>query len=117
MNPLDDELKRALQRKEPSADFEGRVMRRIRSLPPPGAQWWEKVFSPFRLPQWRWAAAAAMVCLGAWLGVAQYQKEQEARLQGEKAKDQVMLALHIASTKLNVAQKAVLERNAHVSQP
>jgi hypothetical protein len=116
MNPLDDELKRALQRKEPPPDFEERVMRRIRSLPPPGPQWWEKVFSSFRLLQWRWAAAG-MVCLGIWLGVSQYQKEREARLQGEKAKEQVLLALHIASTKLNVAQKAVLERNAHVFRP
>jgi hypothetical protein len=117
MNPLDDELKRALQRKEPSPDFEDRVMRRIRSLPSAGAKWREKVFSSFPLLQWRWTVAAVMVCFGVWLGVAQYQKEREARLQGEKAKEQVILALHIASTKLNLAQKAVLERNSHASRP
>lgn len=117
MSPLDDELKKALRRKEPSDDFESRVMRRIRSLPPSSMHWWEKAISSFRPLHWRWAAVAAMVCFGVWLGIAQYQKEREVRLQGEKAKEQVMLALHIASTKLNHAQRALVERNARSPNP
>jgi hypothetical protein len=117
MSPLlDDELKKALRRKEPSHDFESRVMRRVRSIPLSSTHWWEKAISSFRPLHWRWAAVAAMVCFGVWLGVAQYQK-REVRLQGERAKEQVMLALHIASTKLNYAQRAVLERNTRSPNP
>lgn len=41
------------------------------------------------------------------LAVARYQKEQELRAAGEAAKEKLMLALYLASSALNDAQKAI----------
>ena len=41
------------------------------------------------------------------LALARYQKQRELRIQGEAAKEKLMLALSIASTALNDAQKAI----------
>ena len=88
MDWLDDELKRAFERQEPSADFAARTIalaRRRRGL---------------ALRRWAVAAAAALVIAGAGYG---YRWRQ-----GEAAKQQVLLAFRIASTKVNHIQMQVL---------
>ena len=103
MDWLEDELKSALARKEPSADFAERVLRQaaLDVAVDKG-----KVI-PFRgtaSRQWhRWAAAAAAVVMvaGAGLGYREYR--------GEMAKEQVMQAMKIASSKLNRIQSHVQE--------
>jgi hypothetical protein len=132
MSKFDDELKLALQREEPSPDFTARVMARIAQLPLSEPQsvkieklreqneWWRKLSEFFRPPQLRWAAAGAMaiILFATVFGVMQYREHQlelqrQAALaeqaEGERAKEQVMLAMRIASAKLNVAQKKVQE--------
>jgi hypothetical protein len=132
MSKFDDELKLALQREEPSPDFTNRVMARIAQLPATEAQvvkleklreqneWWRRLSEFFRPPQLRWAMAGAMaiILFAAVFGVMQYRERQlELRRQaelaeqaeGERAKEQVMLAMRIASAKLNVAQRKVQE--------
>jgi len=88
MDWLEQELQGALSRKEPPADFAGRVMRRASR---PVYQW----------PRWLAAAAAAVVLAGAGLGYRQYR--------GELAKEQVMQAFKIASVKVNRIQTQVRE--------
>lgn len=87
MDWLEEELKTALRREEPSADFAGRVMRAAR----PAAPW----------PRWLAAAAAVVVITGAGLGYRQYR--------GEVAKEQVMQAFKIAAAKVNQIQTHVRE--------
>jgi len=82
--------------------------------------WWQKLSEIFRPPQAKWAMVGAMavVLVFVAIGLNQYRQRQiEARRQaeiaaqteGERAKEQVMLAMRIASAKLNLAQKKVQE--------
>lgn len=93
MDWLEEELKQALDRKEPSPDFAERVRRRTRG-------------DGFRTALWpqRWLAAAAAVLAlaGAGLGYRQYQ--------GNQAKEQVMMAFRIAGEKVNHIQAQVRVR-------
>jgi hypothetical protein len=110
MNPLERELKDALRRQEPSADFVERVMAQ---LPPAHAgrrvespAWREALRNIFRVPALRWASAAAL-CLALVISVVAYQRYEQKRREGEMARAQVMLALRIASAKFNGALRQV----------
>ena len=121
MNRLEDELRLALRREEPSADFTDRVMARIAQLPVATKQekerknngWLKRLAEIFGPPPIRWALTGAIACLlmFAGIGIHKYRERQRAIeiAEGEKAKEQVMLAMRIASIKLNVAQKKVQE--------
>ncbi|HUB80866.1 MAG TPA: hypothetical protein VMB03_18800 [Bryobacteraceae bacterium] len=91
MDWLEQELKEALARKEPSADFASRVMRR--------AERPERKL--YRFPRWLAAAAAVIVLAGAGLEYRQYR--------GEQAKEQLLEAFRIASVKVNHIQTQVQE--------
>jgi len=109
MNPLDHELRNALRRDEPPADFTERVMAHIQSAPARKPDWREKLRNVFRLGALRWATAAAL-CVLIVIGSVAYRRHQRSladRAEGEKARAQVMLALHIASARLNVALREV----------
>lgn len=132
MNRFDDELKIALRREEPSPDFTSRVMARIAQEQEKEGQsekakrrkddwtlnWLQKLGSIFALPQMKWAmtgAIAALLIVGV-IGVNRYRQHQSelqrqaaiaAEAEGQRAKEQVMFAMRIASAKLNVAQKKV----------
>ncbi len=84
MDWLEEELRVALARKEPAADFDARVRR--------------KAAQP-RPPRWLAAAAAFLLIVG---GGAMYRRHQS-----EQAKDQLMLAMRIAGQKLNQVQERV----------
>lgn len=93
---FEKEIARALQRKQPAVDFSQRVVSRLAA----GNS------RPLRQRWLAWAAAVLLtVSAGGWW---QYQREQ--RRQGELAKEQLILALHIASSKLNEAQRAVQQQ-------
>jgi hypothetical protein len=87
MDWLEEELKQALARKEPSADFASRVGKATRRR------------SNLVIMNRRWIAAAALVVavIGAGEGYEQYR--------GRAAKAQVMLAMRIAGGKLNRVQE------------
>jgi hypothetical protein len=91
---LEDQLRSALGRREPSAAFTARV---LAAVPRP---------APRRLPYRAaaWAAAAALL-FGAGL---EYRQIRE----GQRAKAKVMLALRIAAGELHAAQLK-LERRSH----
>ena len=126
---LEKELKQALRRHEPSDDFAQRVMARIAEesqLARPSIQvearhesitWWQRLAGFFEMPQWRWAAIGALACLFVAFGTLRYREHQrleterlaQEQVEGERAKEQVIFALQIASAKLNVAQRKVRE--------
>ena len=124
MNHFDDELRHALRREEPSPDFTDRVMARIAELqkqekPREKTDWLRKVVEFFQPPRMKWAMAGAMavVLLIAGFGVHRSRENERRRLaeiaEGERAKEQLMLAMRIASAKLNIAQKKVYETARH----
>ncbi len=124
MNRFDDELKLALRREEPSPDFTDRVMARVaesqkRDKPREKTDWLRRLaefFEPSRV-KWAMAGAMAIAMVVAGFGV-HYRRENERRrlaevAEGERAKEQVILAMRIASAKLNIAQKKVREAAGH----
>ena len=110
-NRLEDALKQALRREEAPTNLAASVLTRVaqntvaRDLK---KQSWLGILSQ---PLVRWAAFAAVsICLIAE-GV-HYRNQQRERAQGEAAKQQLMLALRIAGTKLHMAKEKVNEINA-----
>lgn len=138
MSRMEEELKQALRREDPGPDFADRVLARIAALPaaaapeaapetvPQKAGWWQKLLLFFQAlgqsfgqslsltPQLKLAMAGALACavLVSAVGIQRYRAHERAlaeAAEGQKAKEQVMLAMRIASAKLNVAQKKVRE--------
>jgi len=127
MNRFDDELRQALSREEPSPDFTDRVMSRVAELQKREKQgekmgWLRRLTEFFQPPQLKWmkwapkmkwamAGAMAVLLVIAGFGVHHRRENERRRLaeiaEGEHAKEQVMLAMRIASAKLNVAQRKV----------
>lgn len=107
MRPLDDELRSALRRLEPPAGFVQRVLARLAAQPASRVGWRQALRSMFQMPRLPWVAVGIATCLLLVIGIAQYQWKQ--RAQGEMAKEQLKQALHIASSKLNLARKKVQE--------
>jgi hypothetical protein len=120
MNHFEDELRRALRREEPAPDFTDRVMARVSELrkqekPREKTDWLRRLAESFQPPRMKWATAGAMAVLLviAGFGVHHRRENERRRLaeiaEGERAKEQVIMAMRIASAKLNVAHKKVRE--------
>lgn len=109
MKDLENELRKALERREPPDGFAERVLARLEPAPAPKPGWREALISLVRVPDLRWATAAVVACLMLTLGALHYRRVQQERAAGEAAKSQVMQALRIASSKLNVTLKKVQE--------
>jgi len=95
MTPFEEDLKRALAKCEPPDGFTERLAERIASLPPPKA-------API---YWRWAAIAAAVAI-LFGGVA---SEHQHNVEGEAAKEKLLVAMRITSSKLQQAQQQIEE--------
>ncbi|HEY9436290.1 MAG TPA: hypothetical protein VI260_32950 [Blastocatellia bacterium] len=124
MNRFDEELKLALRREEPSPDFTDRVMARVAELqkqekPREKTGWLRRLAEFFQPPQMKWATAGAMAVLLVIAGFGVHHRRESERMrlaeiaEGEHAKEQVMLAMRIASAKLNAAQKKIRETAGH----
>src|ERR1044071_2353373 len=73
MSRLDDELKIAFKRQEPSMDFRARVLERINQAPAKQPTFWQKLAAFFEMPARRWATVgAATAALLVAIGVMQY---------------------------------------------
>jgi uncharacterized protein HemX len=112
MRPLEDELRRALRRREPPPGFTGRVLARVRPEADARNLGAESESRPWRARWGRWtwsgprlrlglAAVAACLLLAVSLFVWQRHREEQQRREGEAARAQVMEALRITSAKLN----------------
>ena len=109
MKDLENELRKALEHREPPPGFAEQVLARIEPAATPKPRWREALFAFFRWPRLGWTAALVAVCLLVTLGAAHYHRAQRERVAGEAAKKQVIEALHLASRKLNVTWKKVQE--------
>lgn len=96
---LENDLKRALRRQSPAPGLAGRVLSRIAEG--------ERASRPV----W-WRAAAASVTLAALLGGYTTYRVVE-RQRGERAKEQLLLAMRIASEKVSYAKQEVRAIGSH----
>jgi hypothetical protein len=104
MNRLEEELKKALERVEPPAGFRERVLARAateKSQKRARARFWFKWLGASGL---RWATACALCVVLATSGIL-YHREQQRK--GQEAKEQLMMALRITSSKLQIATESV----------
>jgi len=110
-NPLDDALKNALRREDAPDGFAERVLARAaqQESVPRKKEWapWPGMWSQ---PLLRWGAFAA-VTAALVVGAVHYRHVERERAQGEEAKQQLMLALRIAGSKLQLAKAKVNEIN------
>jgi hypothetical protein len=97
---LDTELNRALARTSPPDGFADRVLSRVGQTQAPQRH----RFIPSTLRR----IAAAVVLTAALGGLTAHQIVEQRRTEGERARRELMTALHIASAKMRVAQHAVV---------
>ena len=98
MNPVERDLREALRREEAPPGFAERVLARARQSEAPQGH------------SWVWLAAAALVLL--MIGGVGIVREQRRQAEGERAKEQLMVAFRITGSKLRDVQ----ERLATIQQ-
>jgi len=115
MTSFEDELKHTLRRTDPPAGFAERVLARVANQNQPQASrprlsTWLNLFAR---PMIRWASAvavsAALIVGGLFYRQVQSEKAERERAAGEAAKQRLILALRIASSKLQLAKAKVDE--------
>jgi len=74
MSRLDDELRKAFRREQPSADFTQRLLEQVAKQPLPKARWWQRLGTLFEPPKLRWVAIGVTASLLLAIGAAQYQR-------------------------------------------
>jgi hypothetical protein len=86
MSRLDDELKVAFQRQEPSADFAARVMARINEAPAPAdrARLWQRLAGWFARPVPGYTVAGAMALLLIIIGLSLLRSQRVAGDEGKR---------------------------------
>ena len=97
MSRLEQELRNAMRREDPPEGFVERVLTRTAE---PEWSTWHGIFA-FR--GMRWAMAGALCLIFAVAGL-EYRQARVEQARGEAAKEQLMLALRIAGSKLQIAQ-------------
>lgn len=108
MTPFEEELKRAMERRTPSADFTSRVLARVGQEQSPRAELGGRGWFPRR---WTWGLAAATAALVVVSGIETYQ-QHERFVRGEAAKNEVLTAVRIAGVKLHQVRRHVLDVEA-----
>jgi hypothetical protein len=116
-NLLEDALRNALRREDAPEGFALKVLAgaQCQNSAANDAQRasWLSIFSQ---PLLRWSAVAAVtICLV--IGGIYYRNLQRQRAEGEAAKQQLMLALRIAGSKLQLAKEKVNEINTSRPEP
>ncbi|HEY2321419.1 MAG TPA: hypothetical protein VGJ82_01025 [Thermoanaerobaculia bacterium] len=104
MHTLEDDLKRALATQSAPDGFAERVMQRIDDA--------GRIAGATQKRRNPWRAIAAGLLLTAIAGGWGAQKAIERR-DGERAREEVLIALHIASSKVRTAQQHVYEIGSH----
>ena len=105
MTPFEEELKRALTRREPPEDFTRRVLERTKRKPESEAGRWAWLQAART-----WRVAAVMAGLLVMSGSAMYEHERAVR--GQAAKEKLMTAVRIAGVKFQQVRRHVLEVEA-----
>jgi hypothetical protein len=110
-NQLEHELKHALSRQEAPPDFADKMLARVGEQHSMSTVMSHSRWKVFTRPLIRWAAITATAASLA-IGGIHYRNVQRERTKGEAAKQQLMLALRIAGSKLQLAKARVNEINA-----
>ncbi|HEX3067428.1 MAG TPA: hypothetical protein VHX14_02555 [Thermoanaerobaculia bacterium] len=97
---IDETLQRTLARTRAPEGFADRVLARIDAPQAPQQSRWLSASALRRI-------AAVILFTAALGGLTAHQIAEHRRAEGELAKREVMTALHIASAKMHVAQRAV----------
>ncbi|HWX91326.1 MAG TPA: hypothetical protein VNY29_01740 [Terriglobales bacterium] len=100
MDHFEEQLRTALRREEPDANFSTGVLARLAEERDRVA-WWR-----LRLPQLRFAIAMALLVAVFGFGLYRYEQQRQ-RAAGRAARQQVMVALRIAGAKIHLAQTKV----------
>ena len=95
---FEKDLREQLRTREAPGGFADRVMTRVAAKPA------RRRWPGFGMPVWRWAVAALLVA-GMVLGSVEHDREQ--RREGERAREQVLLALRITGATLRDVQEKV----------
>jgi hypothetical protein len=98
MEPFERELREQLQVRRPPEGFADRVMTRV------APQKQRRAWLGFGMPVWRWAVAALLV---AGMVMGGLERERQQRMEGERAREQVLLALRITGSTLRDVQSKV----------
>jgi hypothetical protein len=96
MNPVDpfeQQLREALQRAEPPAGLEQKILRRVQPR------------QPRRTQPWLAAAASLLIVLGGSLGVMRWQEQRQREREAERVRQQLALTLKITSRTLAKADQ------------
>ncbi len=108
-------LRKALLHEDPSSGFAQRVMVRATESVSANKSFRNQFWHSVSRPVVRWGAIAA-VAASLIVGAVRYRELKRERAQGEAAKQQLMLALHIAGSKLQLAKVKVNEINSNRPQ-
>lgn len=103
MDDFEKELREQLQARSAPGGFADRMMARVSVR-----QASRGTFLGFGLPVWRWAVAAVLVAAMVLGGV---ERDHQRRLAGERARQQVLLALRITGSTLRDVQQKVSARD------
>jgi hypothetical protein len=103
---LENDLRRALRSESPAPGFASRVLERIE------AERRVAQGQAARPRRWWWRAAAASLMLTALAGGWTAHEIRERR-EGERAKEQVLVAMRIAGEKVRYAQQEVRDIGSH----
>ena len=91
---LEDQLREGLRLRQPSEGFADRLMTRL-----PQHETQRRVIA---WPQWKMAVAASLIAAAAVGGYAHHRQ-----VEGERARDQVLLALRITHSTLDAVQQKI----------
>lgn len=101
MTDFEDQLRRALERKDPSPDFAARVLTRVSAERRP-----RSIADRFHWPAWTAAAIAASLLLAS-TGLDLERRQRLVHEEGEQARAQLIQAMEITSAQLNKIHKKV----------
>ena len=105
MTPFEEQLKRAMARREPGEDFTRRVLEQAERKPAREESRWAWLQAART-----WRLAAAVAGLLVMSGSAMYERERAER--GEAAKEKLLTAVRIAGVKFQQVRRHVLEVEA-----
>jgi hypothetical protein len=95
-------LRQGLRPRQTPAGFTARVMARVPGTPPVPSSQKKRTFW---VPMMRWATATLLLGLAAG---SYWQHQQKERIAGERARNQLILALRMSAATLNDVQHKVL---------
>jgi hypothetical protein len=104
---FDEALRRALRREDPGTDFCGRIISRLTSHGAAAARAGRADRISRGLFGSRWLPVALAACIIAAFGVAQIRQRSLEAARATQARAQLLEALSIASTNINIVRAAV----------